>query len=205
MAAHVSAPEVEVPSRELACTGQAVIVIAPVFPGKRRIAAIDGQPRVRVERVVSLTVLAKDPGPYQGPARRHHGGAACAGAQRLDVVPVEHVSVADDRDGHARRHVADGIPVGRRAVPRVPGAAVNRQRIRAAVGDGARLIQRVPPVVVPAKPDLRGDGNAADRPLHRLDEATLPARLTAQRGAESLVREMIDRAAAVEVDELCPA
>ena len=57
-------------------------------------------------------------------------------------------------------------------------------------------------LVVPAEPQLDGHRNRRDGLLHRLGDAADARRLAAERRADALVREVIDRTAAVEVDEI---
>ena len=76
------------------------------------------------------------------------------------------------------------------------------QRIRAAVGDRPRLVEHVAPPFVPAEANFGGHGHRANRLLHRLHQPALPAGLPAERRANPLVREVVDRAAAVEINEI---
>ena len=176
----VAAPELQMPARERAHTGQSVFVVAPMLPRQRDVASIDGETLVGGEVTVSFRHLTKEPGTDQRRARRHHTGTAGAGAQRLDLVTEQHIAVPDDRDGDRRRNGRDRIPVGSSPVARVAGAAVHGDCVRAGVSDGPGLVQCVTVVVVPPQPDLRRDGNLRDRLLHRLDQAPLPVRLTAE-------------------------
>ena len=122
--------------------------------------------------------------------------------RRVDLVREQQIAVADHGDGHGRGDLADRIPVGGEPVAGVSRAAVDEDRVGAAVHGGLRLLQVVAILVVPSEADLRGDGDASDGPLHRLDEAADAIGMPSDRRAESLSREVIDRAAEVDVDEI---
>ena len=120
----------------------------------------------------------------------------------LDVLRKQNVAVADDRNGHGCDHRSDRVPVGGEAIARIARAAVNEQRVGAAVDGGlspARsrcASRRSIPAAASPSPESR------DRFLHRLGDAADALRLAAERRADALVREVIDRAAAIEIDEV---
>ena len=104
--------------------------------------------------------------------------------------------------GTAATTDADRVPVGGEAIARIARAAVHEQRIGAAIDRGLRLLDHVAHLVVPAEPQLHGHRNLGHRLLHRFGDAADALRLAAERRADALVREVIDRAAAIEIDEV---
>jgi len=118
-------------------------------------------------------------------------------------VREEQVAVPDDGDVHGRDNFADGVPVRRRTVAGVPRAPVNEDRACAAIHGSLGHLDVVAVHVVPAEADLDGDRYVAESALHGLHDPTNPARLSGGRGANALAREKVDRAAQVDVNEVC--
>ena len=115
---------------------------------------------------------------------------------------VEDVAVADHRHVDGGDDGSDRVPVRGEAIPRIARAAVDEQRVGAAIDRSLRLLDHIAHLVVPAEAQLDGDRNRRHRLLHGFGDAADALRLSAERGADSLVREVIDRAAAVEIDEI---
>ena len=64
------------------------------------------------------------------------------------------------------------------------------------------LIEEVPVVVVPAEANLGGDRHLLHAAFHRLDDPPDSPGLPADRRAQAFAREVIDRAAEVDVDQI---
>ena len=136
------------------------------------------------------------------PRADHHARTSRPRASRLDLVRKQQVAVADDRHRHGGGDLADGVPVGRAAIPGVAGAPVDEDRLRAAIDRRARQIHVVAHLVVPAKPDLHGHRHPGDRLCHRVDDAANPRGLAAECRAHALPGEVVDRTAEVDVHEV---
>ena len=212
----VAAPEARVPAQELAQARAAVLVeraglgafaraivatgLLPVLACQRDVAAVDRDALAgRDVPVLAGDRLTEDPRLDQRPARDHHRRAAARREVIADLVRVEQVAVADDRHRHGGGDLGDGVPVGRMTVPRFARAAVHGDRGRAGVDGRAREIEKVARVGVPAEANLDGDGHLHGR-AHRFDDEPYAIRLAAERRAEAHPREVIDRAAEIQID-----
>ena len=98
----------------------------------------------------------------------------------------------------------DQVPVRRLAVALLAGAPVDRDRVGPALLAGPRHVRDVDLVLVPAGPQLdrHRDGDGA---LHRRHEPAERGGLAQQARPEAPARDLVDRAAAVEVHEARPA
>ena len=103
-----------------------------------------------------------------------------------------------------RRDPSDEVPVGRLAVALLAGPPVDRDRVGAALLAGPRHVRHVDLVLVPAgaQLDRHRDGDGA---LHGRDEPAELRGLAQQARPQAPARDLVDRAAAVEVHEARPA
>jgi hypothetical protein len=149
----------------------------------------------------ALVDLAKQPRLDQRPARQHHRAHAAARHPLARLVVREDVAVADHRHRALGGDAADDVPVGGAAVALLAGAAVDRDRRGAVLLARLRDLRDVLLVLFPAEPQLDGDGH-----LHRLrhgrHQTAEPRGLAQQARAQPTARDLVDRAAAVEVHEV---
>ena len=189
------------PAQEVVHALAPVFVGAPVREGQLDVPPVDREALLGGDVPVPGFGFAEDPRFDQRAARDHHRGAAGCGAALVDLMWIQEIAVADDGHRDRRRHFGDRVPVGRVAVPRFARAAVHGERRGAAVHRRAGEIEIVPRRGVPPEPDLHGHRHLHRGP-QRFDDAPYAAGLARQRRAQAHAREVIDRTAEIDVDEV---
>jgi hypothetical protein len=117
------------------------------------------------------------------------------------VLGRAYVAVADHRDRDGVLHRGDPLPARVAGVALLAGAAMQRDGVQAAVLGDLRQLHADDVGVVPAEPELHGEGNRdglADPLEDDLDER----QVAQQTGAAVAVHDALGRAAEVQVDDI---
>ena len=164
---------------------------------------------VEVEAVVHhividiIAYLFEDPRTAKGGAAHHDGIHAIAFEGRLGLLGRGDVAVADDGDVDARvaLHLANQGPVGLAGVHLCAGAAVDGQRLDAAVLQLLGQLGDDELVLVPAQARLHGNGQLHGV-HHLLGDLQQFGDVLQHAGAGALASHLLHRTAEVQVDEV---
>src|SRR2546422_3222064 len=148
--------------------------------------------------------LREDPGIAERAPGDHDPGAVRVGPHRDDVFRGGDVAVPDDRDVEGLDDAADLVPVRRTGEHLRPGAGVQREGLGAGLAAALRNGNGIALRLVPAAPDLDGDGEMRCT-SHRPDDARDQIEILQAARSAVVLDDLFDRAAEVDVDEVGPA
>ena len=143
--------------------------------------------------------MLENPGIVKRPAADAHAGTAGFVEHLLRRLGRDDVAITDNRNGfHHIHHRPDAREVHRSAEALFARAAMHEDRCHAHVFERAGEVRRGEVLVVPAEAHLGGDGNL-ERIDHAFDQRGRLVQLGHHRRAAAAPRDLVDRAAHVDI------
>ena len=157
-----------------------------------------GQQLAGLQVVADLT---KDPRSALGASANHHKVNAGFVVHPLAGKGIDHIAVADDRDGNSLLDPADDVPIGAGSVHLLAGAAVDAHGGGSVFLHDLSKFHRIDRIGIPALAEFHGDGK-----IHRrgnsLDDSACQRRVLHQGAASAVSCHLGCGTAHIDVDDV---